>query len=153
MICILIALAIVMAYISVMIAKIGRVPESVSETYYLGGGVWFIFVMMVSGILVSAGLLDMSEGSDWQFVSFFSGAGMCFVGASPLFKNEGMERIVHFTGAWTLVVCSQLWIILFSNPIVLLFWLNAIISLRSTKYMFWLEMTAMATLSLAMCFV
>lgn len=153
MICIFIALAIVMVYVSVMIAKVKRVPESVSETYYLGGGIWFILAMMVSGILVSAGLLDMSEGSDWQFISFFSGAGMCFVGASPLFKNKGLERNVHFAGAWTLVICSQMWIILFSNPIVLLFWLGAIIWLRSTKYMFWLEMTAMATLSLAMCFV
>lgn len=153
MICIIIALTFIWCYLCIMISIDGHLPESISETYYKGGGTWFIFVMMVSGILTAAGLLSLSEGSDWQFLSFFSGAGMCFVGASPLFKNKGLEQVVHYTGAIVVIFCSQMWILAHVTPWLLLSWLTAFFWGRTKKYMFWLEITAITTIGLAMIFV
>lgn len=153
MICILIAFTIILCYLSVMIAVDGRIPESISETYYRGGGVWFTLVMMVSGILTAAGLLSLSEGSDWQFLSFFTGAGMCFVGASPLFKDKCLEQLVHYISAIVLIFCSQVWIMAHATPWLMLCWLSAHLWGKTKQYMFWLEITAITTIGLAMLFV
>lgn len=87
-----------------MIAKSKHIPDSISDTYYERAGNWFTIIMFVASLLLIIGMLDISEGSYWQFVSFFTGAGMALVGAAPKFKTG--ERVIHYLGASVLLVGS-----------------------------------------------
>ena len=66
----------VVVYTTIMCIHMKCIPPSISETFYHGGGVFFTITLFVSSILITMGLLDLSDGSPWQFVSFFTGAGI-----------------------------------------------------------------------------
>lgn len=129
------------AYIIFMIIKLRKIPDSVSDTYYEGAGNWFTIVMFISGILMTIRLLDISQDSAWSFISFLSGAGMLFVGAAPKFK--GGEKIIHFAGATTLLIGSQIWICMYACPLVLLTWLTAPLWIKRKQKMFWCEIVCL----------
>jgi len=99
-----IGLGIVICYTLFMIAKTKHIPDSISDTYYEGAGNWFTIVMFIASFLLIAGMLEMTKDSYWQFVSFFTGAGMALVGAAPKFKTG--EKIVHYLGASVLLAGS-----------------------------------------------
>lgn len=99
-----IGLGIIVCYTLFMIAKTKHIPDSISDTYYKGAGNWFTIVLFIASFLLIAGMLEMTKDSYWQFVSFFTGAGMALVGAAPNFKTG--ERLVHYTGASVLLVGS-----------------------------------------------
>jgi hypothetical protein len=99
-----IGLGIVICYTLFMIAKTKHIPDSVSDTYYEGAGNWFTIIMFIASFLIIIGMLNMTEYSYLQFVSFFTGAGMALVGAAPNFKTR--ERLVHYIGASVLLFGS-----------------------------------------------
>ena len=141
-----IGIGLVICYTLFMILKTKHIPESVSDTYYEGAGNWFTIVMFIAALLVIIGMLDMTEGSYLQFVSFFTGAGMALVGAAPKFKTG--ERLTHYLGAGTLLVGSQIWLILFGNPLVLLIWLSTPLWIKSNKKIFWCEVICLLSVLL-----
>ena len=141
-----IGIGLVICYTLFMIFKTKHIPESVSDTYYEGAGNWFTIVMFIAALLVIIGMLDMTEGSYLQFVSFFTGAGMALVGAAPKFKTG--ERLTHYLGAGTLLVGSQIWLILFGNPWVLLIWLSTPLWIKSNKKIFWCEVICLLSVLL-----
>lgn len=132
-----IGIGLVICYILFMIFKTKHIPESVSDTYYKGAGYWFTIIMFIASFLIIIGMLNMTEGSYLQFVSFFTGAGMALVGAAPNFKTG--ERLVHYTGASVLLFGSQIWLIIFGNPWVLLIWLSTPLWWKDRRRTFWIE--------------
>jgi hypothetical protein len=52
----------------------------------------------------------MSEGSNFQFLSFLAPVGLLFVGTAPKFKDSMMENRVHSVSAIVAAVCSLLWV-------------------------------------------
>lgn len=54
--------------------------------------------------------LNLSTGSDFQFLMFLAGSGIAFVGAAPDFKSLKTEEIVHVVAALTGVICNTLFL-------------------------------------------
>lgn len=132
-----VGIAIVIVYIQFMLIKNQHIPESVSDTYYEGAGYWFTIIMFIASFLIIIGMLDITDGSYLQFVSFFTGAGMALVGAAPNFKTG--EKIIHYLGASVLLAGSQMWILLFGNPLALLVWLTVPLWWKDRRRIFWIE--------------
>lgn len=141
-----IGLGIVIIYTLFMIAKSKHIPDSISDTYYEGAGNWFTIIMFVASLLLIIGMLDISEGSYWQFISFFTGAGMALVGAAPKFKTG--EKVVHYLGASVLLVGSQMWLLLFGNPLALLVWISIPLWWKSKQRTFWCEIICLLSVLL-----
>lgn len=152
MINMLLAGIIVLTYVFIMIIKTKSIPSSISETYYLGGGNWFSIVMVVASFLMTSGMLNLTEDDNWQFLSFLTGGSLLFVGLAPQFHQEFVKN-VHYAGAITLLTGSQIWIMIFSSPYVLLTWLLSIFWLKSSKKLFWVEMTCIINLLLSLIFI
>lgn len=92
MICMLISLVLIAAYIVYAISAMQGIPWSVSDTYYQldkwGHPKWlFQAAMIVPAFLLLPAWLDVSP-VEIQFLAFLSGAGLIFVGAAPCFKLE-----------------------------------------------------------------
>lgn len=111
---IIIAACIYVAYNAVALAFFG-VPESLSNTYYLyqdkcNKGWLFCAMMYLVVAFMMPAWITMSEGSDFQFLSFLAPVGIMFVGTAPRFKDSMMENRVHSVSAVMAAVCSLLWV-------------------------------------------
>lgn len=111
---IIIAAVIYAAYNAVALALFG-VPESLSNTYYLyqakcNKGWLFCAMMYLVVAFMMPAWITMSEGSDFQFLSFLSPVGLLFVGTAPRFKDSMMENRVHSVAAIVAAICSLLWV-------------------------------------------
>ena len=112
----MIAFAIYMVYNAVAIGNFG-VPQSLSDTFYLYknkykcGFVFPVMMLLVVGFMMPA-WLTLSEGSNFQFLSFLAPASLLFVGAAPAFKSSDLENKVHTISAYFAAACSLLWVIL-----------------------------------------
>lgn len=151
MILVYLGLLLVLMYTAIMVSKCGYIPPSISETFYLGGGYWFTITLFAASFLITAGLLELTEGETFQFVSFLTGAGMGFVGAAPHFHDS--EKTIHYIGAFVLLIGSQLWLSLFVSPWCLLLWLTSIFWIFGDKKMFWCEMTAIFSVGFGLLFL
>lgn len=146
------AVGVMAAYVGVTIQGFG-VPPSLSESFYLLNakrkslGYVFTGVCWVEAILTVMCLFDLSEGHWFQFTGFLAGAGLLLVGAAPLFKVEGddkMEHRAHVAGASLCGGFSQLWVILMGMwylPLVFLVAASVVIWKKGNR-MFWFEMAA-----------
>lgn len=111
---IIIAACIYAAYNAVALALFG-VPESLSNTYYLyqdkcNKGWLFCAMMYLVVAFMMPAWITMSEGSDFQFLSFLAPVGIMFVGTAPKFKDTAMEYKVHTVSAIIAAACSLLWV-------------------------------------------
>lgn len=107
MIELIIGVAILFIYLLFVIVKDGKVPPSISDSFYSSGKYLFTFVMFAEAVLLTIALLSITP-SNLQFLAFFSGASLAFVGAAP-HCHEKFEKTVHFAGAYTFALGSQLW--------------------------------------------
>lgn len=121
---IMVGVIILAIYLTIIMVKEKCVPPSISDTFYLCGKWWFTFVMWTECILMCIGLIS-STCDSWQFLAFLSGAGLGFVGAAPHFK-EDLEHTVHFAGAYTFAIASQLWAFIVVSPWLLITWAFAL---------------------------
>ena len=143
-----------------VIAKFG-VISSWSEMYYKLEKQGWIFqvVMMFLGIASAAIIFELSDGYWFQFMGFFAGFPLCFVGAAPKFKsrvkkkNEKtiyLEREVHMVTAKISGVSSIIWISLMSiyfNPFLAVsIPISSFICFLAYKFfgseIWWIEMAA-----------
>lgn len=135
--------------------KLFGIPNSLSDTYYLykekKSWMRYLFPIMMTTVvaLLMPSWLTLSEGSNWQFLSFLAAGGILFVGAAPAFKNGGMEYRVHSISAYCAAAFSLLWVALVSGcfAIIPLFFLMffAIAWVSETMkraYIYWLETVA-----------
>lgn len=143
MICIFIAVAILLVYITVEIIKYKQIPQSISNTFYLGGKYWFTAVLSVFAFLVMAGTFTIYTGT-FQFLVFLIGAGLLFVAAAPQFKEE-LEGKVHIGGAVVACVSSQAFAMICCSPWLALPWLLFPIYMKKRTRTFWAEVTCLVT--------
>ena len=131
------------------------VPESLSKTFYLYKDKWnwtrFLFpIMMVTvGILLLPAWIELSNGSNFQFLAFLAVCSILFVGTAPAFKSTSLQNNVHSVSAMLAAITSLLWILLVPKLwyviliCAVLLTAIAIISKTITKcYIYWLESIA-----------
>lgn len=152
-ICIIVALAIFLAYNALSVALFG-IPESLSNTYYLwkaksDKGFLFPVMMYLVVAMMMPEWITMSEGSNFQFLAFLAPASLLFVATAPAFKSDDLENKVHSISAYFAAACSLLWVILVTPywvtiPAWLVFVAAVASSTRSVKtcLVYWLEQIA-----------
>ena len=144
MICMLISLVLIVAYIVYAISVMQGIPWSVSDTYYQldkrGRPKWlFQAAMIVPAFLLLPAWLDVSP-VEIQFLAFLSGTGLIFVGAAPCCKLE-LEGKVHYIATGVCGVASLVWICLTGYWLfpLLLFASCIYLTYRYQRPMFWVE--------------
>ena len=160
--CLLKAIILFVAYNVVTLILFG-VPRSLSMTYYLFKERKNIFKSLFPTMIVLLCIflipcwLELSEGSNFQFLAFLAPAALMFVGFTPAFKDVDMYNIIHDISAYTCAVFALLWIILVTTYwyiILIVFGLIAIASIVTktwrTCYIYWLEMVAIISLFTSM---
>lgn len=141
------ALIIIISYILISILKYKKVPDSISDTFYLGNDWWFTVVMVILGVLICINLISITS-ENYQFLSFLIGTSLLFVGAAPHFKEE-FERKVHYGSAIVFALTSQIWASLYYSPLILLTWILSIVWINTKQRTFWGEITCIINLALA----
>lgn len=150
---IIIAASVFVAYNAFALAFFG-VPKSLSITYYLYKERWnigWIFPVMMYTVVacMMPAWISLSEGSNFQFLSFLAPAAIIFVGTAPAFLSSDLENVVHQTAAYAAAAFSLLWIVLVTPYWwMILLWV-AIVGVASyltksvrSSYIYWLEMVA-----------
>lgn len=161
----IISISIFLIYLGFTFGIFKRIPKSLSDTYYMykEKKEWlkFLFPIMifcVSGLLLPA-WLDATEGSTLQFLSFLTCASIMFVGASPNFKNVGIESKIHVISAIISAICAIAWCIFVTHTwyvillcLIVMVILAFITKTLKTSYVFWLEMVAFSSLFVSLLF-
>ena len=142
-----ILLSIIAIYLLFSIIKYKQIPESISDTFYLGNKWWFTFTMVVLGFLICAILIPITSEL-YQFTAFLTGAGLLLVGATPHIKDMS-ERKVHFGGALIFGLMSQIWASLYCSPWLLLTWIFLIPLWKTKQRIFWMEFICIINIILA----
>lgn len=154
MICVIIAFIIYLIYNCYAIKLFG-VPWSLSNTFYLFKNkkkwmcVLFPIMMLLVVFLLMPAWLEISEGSNLQFLAFLASGSLAFVGAAPAFMSSSLENRVHTYSAITAAIFSLLWVVFVSKLWwVILIWL-AVIALIAwltktwkSALIYWLENVA-----------
>lgn len=82
---------------------IGRMPISLSETYYdlkrQRKGWYFTLTLFTTAASLLPIWLDKTEGAWYQFLVFISCACVFFVAVTPDYRKD-MERKIHYTSAY-----------------------------------------------------
>lgn len=145
-----IALGILVVYLTYIFYKFKCIPNSISDTFYLGANWLFTVVIGAIGFTTTAALLNVTPEL-YQFIAFLTGVGLVFVSAAPHFK-ERTEGVVHFSGALLFAISSQIWALLFFSPWVLLTWVFIIPVIKSRSATFWAEIICIVNLTIAYIF-
>lgn len=132
------------------------IPQAISNTYYLIGEskypnlkyTFSIWMVLISGLLMPS-WLEVTAGNPWQFLAFFTCAGLWFTAAAPNFKNVEPESKVHKISATLSGICGILWVLLglghwYSWVIIGLVLIGCGLGAHFTKtiktaYTFWIE--------------
>lgn len=135
------------------------VPKSLSMTYYLfkerQKELKILFPAMIAllCIMLIPCWLELSDGSNFQFLAFLAPAALMFVGFTPAFNDADMYKMIHNIAAYTCAVFAMLWIILvtpFWYIILIVLGVIAVAAILTktwkTCYIYWLEMVAFISL-------
>lgn len=135
------------------------VPKSLSMTYYLykerqnSLKLMFPTMIVLLCILLIPCWLTLSEGSNFQFLSFLAPASLMFVGFTPAFNDDDMYRMIHSIAAGLCAAFAMLWIILvtpFWYIILIVLGIISVIAILTktvkSSYIYWLEMVAFISL-------
>lgn len=107
MITLTMGLVILAVYLTVVIIKDGKIPPSISDTYYTSGKWVFSVVMAIEAILLSVSLFGVTADV-WQWLVFLTCGGLLFVASAP-HCHDDYEKKIHYAGAFTFAIGSQVW--------------------------------------------
>lgn len=157
---IIIAIALITAYVLCMVA-VGGVPKSLSlSVFYLPAGgrwLWTVIIGAVAGLTMPVLLNHVHP--DTQLIAFFACGALGFVAVTPLVQDkQDISYKVHMTAAYACGILSQLLVAL-NEPRLLLCWLPWIDAFlwitKDGKWdtaKFWAEMTCFAS-TFTLCFL
>lgn len=143
-----ISFGIYIIYNIISVYKNKKIPNNLSDTYYIWPKWVFPVVMMLISWTLMPNLLDLTEGSNWQFLSFLTCMGLTFIGLSPDYLDNKLDYKVHSICAYVIALTSILLIILVVHKYLLLLDILIkiiILSLIFTKkyikdcWLYWLE--------------
>lgn len=152
---IFISLFTLLTYIIFTLLYVGATP-SLSETFYkLKDKHVFPYLFTITLWIAAFTLIPVfidNTPDTYQFLPFFTCAGICFIGASPFFK-EGSDRYVHIGGLICSCVTLSIWVLLiglFNLSMIALAsaFIGYIIMYAITKKsypLYWLEMFSFIT--------
>jgi hypothetical protein len=148
----IISVLIMAVYTAVMCKKMGRIPFSLSETYYrLEHNKWFGACMSLTGFTWMVAALEVTP-ENYQFLTYLSFVGMMMISLSPNFKDK-KGAIVHYSGTVLVLLCTQAWVVC-THPWIMTVWLLPVAyiiryiskmglgKLIDAKPVFWLEIAA-----------
>lgn len=123
---IIIAALLFALYLGIAIACFG-LPESLSETHYLYGErfasfgkcLFPVFMVAFCGLLMPS-VLDVTDGSEYQFLGFLMLAALMFVGVAPCFRLS-FEGRVHTVAAVMSAVFGMSFSIVFGGWVYVAF--------------------------------
>lgn len=154
LILVLVAFAIYLVYNAFALGYFG-VPKSLSMTFYLFKEkknwlcIWFPVMMITMAFALLPAWLEISNGSDLQFMAFLAAAGIIFTGAAPAFQSSDLEKRVHTGSAMFAALFALLWVVLVARLwYVILVWFVAILVIAiltktvKSSYIYWLETVA-----------
>ena len=121
MIYILIAFIIVFAYVSHCVTKIGHVPSSISQTFYLGHRE-FAIIIALTGTLLAIGTSEMSETTFEAVCGVAAGSALIIVAGAAAFRIKAV-RPIHVCAAIVFGASSQLWAASVGHPALMCAWL------------------------------
>lgn len=81
------------------------ITTTLSETHYHLPKWMFPIAMISSALLILPYWLEVN--TQFQFLAFISCAGIVFLGAAPLFKNE--DRKIHITAVFVAGISALIW--------------------------------------------
>lgn len=155
---VIILILLLLSYVGVVFYNNNKnIPPSLSEGYYIlqdkiKHGHIFTYWAFLTSILGAVVVLELSEGQWFQFLGFFAVAALGFVGASPIFKNTGMQRNIHSYGAAISAAAIILWLILMGDFVLVAFvfalawyWIK-----NKGNRIFWLEIATFLSLFIAL---
>jgi len=146
---IIISILVTVVYLAYTIKKFG-VPHSISETYYLlkrenkKKSVLFPFWAYATAIPLMIAWLNMTEGKDYQFLSFFAPAGLMFVGAAAQFKEKLTDK-VHYGGAAICLIAAVILVVIWGylGLTLICFFAAVLIIYKYGKPIFWVEIAGL----------
>lgn len=151
----IISALILAVYTLVMVKKTGKIPYSLSATYYrLEQKKWFVGCMAVAGFTFMLSAMDKTPDG-CQFLIFLTFLGMMLLALSPNFRDR-KEAVLHCSGTAVVLLCTQAWVAC-TTPWLLLLWLLPVIyiflyvgkhgpdAFIESKPVFWLEVTTYLT--------
>lgn len=152
MILFVISFLIFAAYVAYAVRLFGA-PWSLSDTFYklaaAGRPQWLFQAAMIgcAAMMLPAWLDAAPEGL--QFLAFLTCAGVIFIGAAPLFKDEHLEKWVHLVATVVAGLCAFAWSFAVCWPAPALLLLAAVIVMsKYRKWVFWAEIAAFASVYL-----
>ncbi len=142
----MIAITIVLLYISYWLIRKHQLPESISALAYNAPSGWFMSVMWACAFALAPSLIEHANDST-RFLAFFTVVGIMAVGASPLFRTE--NTTMHYVGGAVAGIASQT-LIAFNAPCCLLPWVafGIYLTRKDKHYTFWAEIICIITLTL-----
>ena len=145
--CVGVALCIYLVYNVFIITTYG-VPKSLSETFYIldnKGWMFPIMITSIAGLLLPA-WIELSNGTNFQFLAFLSASCLMFVGFAPAFKSNKLTDRVHDFSAYLSALFAILWICFVPKTyfvligfLILFFGISIITKTFKNAIVYWLE--------------
>lgn len=142
----ILSLILMVLYVIMLYVKNRGIPIHLSQSYYIFKHkfIFSAFLFLLTAMLLPV-LLEVTP-TNYQFLSFLTGASIIFIAATPNFMNR-FEGVIHDIAAYIAVAASQT-LILLTKPIILTTWIVLAISMllykmlkdkNSINYIFWIE--------------
>lgn len=139
-----------------IVLSIFSVPHSLSMTFYQfkerkeWQKLLFPVMMILIALLLMPSWLEISEGSDLQFLSFLTCGCLMFVGFSPAFDSSDLENNVHMVNAILATIFSLVWVVFVAKLwYIIIVWLLIILIIAlftktlKNSYVYWIENAAL----------
>lgn len=139
-------------YLASYIACVGRLPISISDTYYKLEKKWLFPTFL--GVAILTGLAPMFEltSESYQFLAFLTLAGLMFVAAAPAFK-EDLESKVHCAGALVAGASCLTWLILQGGTPLIAIAVTSVALLDRKRWCFYLELGLLLNMYLMLIYL
>lgn len=139
----LISILLVLAYIIYCTAKSKEIPDSISDTAYIGSPKAFTGALCLTAATLFPVLLEeATEGSKW--LAFLSIVGILMAGLTPNYKTK--DSLIHYTGGILAGISSQALVAL-NQPNLLYTWAiyPLLYLLNKENSVFWAEIICLIT--------
>ena len=142
----LVSLVLILSYLIYSAVKAKEIPDSVSDTAYIGDSKVFTAALGGTAALLSPTLLEVApEGFKWA--AFTTIMGLFMAALTPEYKTK--DSIIHYTGGISAGISSQLLVAL-NNPSLLYTWsiFPVLWIINKKNSVFWAEMICLITTSM-----